>query len=665
MNPQLKILGIIIILFFGLVFNVQSQNSPCTAAAGEIGITTDCSGQLTTSGSWTTPGSGIVNPATISACLPAATSPSHNYWISYTIPSRIIQMRITFEGRSNGNASVRLQDIAVQMYSSASCAGPFTLINCFNDVGNVIDQTINVTPGETYYFRVFDGDGVSSASSEFNYCFQLIHEGDNACIAIPITSFPYSYTLNTSNNGITNELTGGCNGNSFATIGAANDLFFSVNMLADSYVSLRLTGTNAANWTEISIIETSDCANGPYLCMPNGAWEGGLQATAPDSTNSPCRTVYFANAGTYYIRVDSDVNEGPFTLNADSYTPINGDACINAMALSPSSPVTFNSTNHTNTIGSDDPTPPGLFCAGTVENTNWFYFQSDGSGSTVSVTVSNVTCNSGYYTFIPGPPGPGGYAFYSAQGQFGIVTSSTGTCGGIYTAAAACQTVVPGFTYTVNLPNASVTDYFMIWDGNGGAECKYSIEVTNINPLPIELIHFDAILNDDRVDVLWTTASEINNDYFVVERSANKTDFEQLTIIDGAGNSNTEIEYKTIDFHPLNGKSYYRLKQVDFNGIYTYSEIVEVNNTKQTDNSFTVIPNPVTDNSIYISLNTKINKSANLIIVDSHGSEVLSMLVFDSANPIKITHQLSNGLYMIKYISDEFIQSQKLIISKN
>jgi hypothetical protein len=96
------------------------------------------------------------------------------------------------------------------------------------------------------------------------------------------------------------------------------------------------------------------------------------------------------------------------------------------------------------------------------------------------------------------------------------------------------------------------------------------------NPLPVELLDFNAAQKSDEVNVWWTTASEINNDFFTVERSADVKNFEAIAILNGAGNSNSSLNYNTVDGDPLNGISYYRLKQNDFDGKFTYSKIVQV-----------------------------------------------------------------------------------------
>lgn len=116
---------------------------------------------------------------------------------------------------------------------------------------------------------------------------------------------------------------------------------------------------------------------------------------------------------------------------------------------------------------------------------------------------------------------------------------------------------------------------------------------TTNNPLPIELVSFSAIENNDVVDLFWETASEIDNDYFTVERSNDGINYEAIEKIIGAGNSAQNIEYSTVDEKPLNGVSYYRLKQKDFNGDFTYSDIEVVNFSKADE--IVIYPNPVQD----------------------------------------------------------------------
>ncbi|MCD6367202.1 MAG: hypothetical protein J7L46_06660 [Bacteroidales bacterium] len=94
--------------------------------------------------------------------------------------------------------------------------------------------------------------------------------------------------------------------------------------------------------------------------------------------------------------------------------------------------------------------------------------------------------------------------------------------------------------------------------------------------LPVELLRFTVTPQNNTVKLDWTTASEINNNYFSIERSKDAVNFEQIQTIQGAGNSRILLEYSAFDFHPLFGKSYYRLRQTDFDGKSTVSKMVSV-----------------------------------------------------------------------------------------
>jgi len=114
-----------------------------------------------------------------------------------------------------------------------------------------------------------------------------------------------------------------------------------------------------------------------------------------------------------------------------------------------------------------------------------------------------------------------------------------------------------------------------------------SFEIT----LPIELEDFTVTEENNSVKLFWTTASEINNDYFTIEHAADGIDYTEISKIDGAGNSNNRISYTYVDENPKEGINYYRLKQTDFDGDYTYSNIKVINIDSEI-NPVHIYPNP-------------------------------------------------------------------------
>jgi hypothetical protein len=169
------------------------------------------------------------------------------------------------------------------------------------------------------------------------------------------------------------------------------------------------------------------------------------------------------------------------------------------------------------------------------------------------------------------------------------------------------------------------------------------------NPLPVELLSFDCELwNEDQVKLSWQTAVEINNDYFTIERSPDGNAWEEIEKIDGAGNSVERLAYATIDLNPLQGLSYYRLKQTDFDGTYSYSEIRTVSVSKSVKRAIQIYPNP-TDGPVY--LETEEFDLQAIQVYNYLGEEVLSITNEPSeANKrfvIDLT-ELPAGMYLIK-----------------
>jgi len=114
-------------------------------------------------------------------------------------------------------------------------------------------------------------------------------------------------------------------------------------------------------------------------------------------------------------------------------------------------------------------------------------------------------------------------------------------------------------------------------------------------PLPVTLTSFTAVGQGTAVAVSWATATELHNDGFEVERSANGLDFKALGKVAGAGNSQTPRAYQYLDKSPLYPVSYYRLKQLDEDGTATYGPVVAVQLTPSLAASLSIFPNPTAD----------------------------------------------------------------------
>ncbi|NLL28666.1 MAG: T9SS type A sorting domain-containing protein [Bacteroidales bacterium] len=177
-------------------------------------------------------------------------------------------------------------------------------------------------------------------------------------------------------------------------------------------------------------------------------------------------------------------------------------------------------------------------------------------------------------------------------------------------------------------------------------------------PLPIILLYFEALVRDRKVYLNWATASEINNDFFTVERSKNNLEWEKVTIVKGAGFSSTLLDYNSVDEEPYSGISYYRLKQTDFDGKHTYSNIKAVNIATDKNNVVKLYPNP-TSNKFHIV--TSNETDYNVTILDIYGKTV-----YKNNNSKEIsTQDFSEGMYIVHInFMDGETTIVKLIVNK-
>ncbi|MDF1676101.1 MAG: T9SS type A sorting domain-containing protein [Vicingaceae bacterium] len=187
-------------------------------------------------------------------------------------------------------------------------------------------------------------------------------------------------------------------------------------------------------------------------------------------------------------------------------------------------------------------------------------------------------------------------------------------------------------------------------------------------PLPINLVYFDALVIEKTVLLTWVTASEINNDYFTIERSVDTKIWETVLIINGAGNSSQIIEYTETDFNPISGISYYRIKQTDFDGRFEYFNIVPVKyNTSIEEDEINIFPNPANQGG-NISINHNFNSTDKVLVVlrDLQGKEFYSKVHIkinkDELIGVPIDYEIPKGIYFIVATSENKIHSKKLII---
>lgn len=191
----------------------------------------------------------------------------------------------------------------------------------------------------------------------------------------------------------------------------------------------------------------------------------------------------------------------------------------------------------------------------------------------------------------------------------------------------------------------------------------------NASPLPVKLISLSAKVASDDVVVSWITASETNNKGFEVERSVDGRIFERVgEFVEGAGNSNVPNNYSLTDEQAFGSANswvlYYRLKQVDFDGTETYSNIIKVAKEGDNLNALSAYPNPFSSN-YNVSFDSKQEGMVTIQMVDLQGKVVneQTTVISRGLNTVTIDNvsNLHAGIYFVKVIVDGDTQLVKLV----
>ncbi len=258
---------------------------------------------------------------------------------------------------------------------------------------------------------------------------------------------------------------------------------------------------------------------------------------------------------------------------------------------------------------------------------------------------------------------------------------------------------IKGYTADNNLikiqrfyPPANSTDYSLVnlsefininrlyfeFDGNP------KIYVDDISytdqALPVELTSFTSIVQDNTVILKWETATEINNYGFQVERTFSSItpsqSWNEIGFVEGAGNSNSPKEYSFTDENPPTGKIQYRLRQIDMDGSFTYSDVIEVeSNFPFKFELYQNYPNPFNPTTTIIYAIPKVGNAnfafpttVKLVVYDALGREV-AMLVNKKQAPGKYSvhfnaSNLPSGVYFYTLRAGNFVQTRKMILMK-
>lgn len=288
-----------------------------------------------------------------------------------------------------------------------------------------------------------------------------------------------------------------------------------------------------------------------------------------------------------------------------------------------------------------------------------YYIMTDGNAGdicdfTINANVGVATVNAGQDQFCAvGSP---------------VNLSASGPSGATYTWNSLDGLVVNeiGVNQTFN---PTVTTTYVV-EVSGGGICVNqtdTVVVTKCIGLPVSLLNFKGSCKENKIELEWQTASEINNDYFEVEKAKNAVNFIPIGRVYGNGNSSVIQQYNFQDLEPNNGVAYYRLKQVDFNADVDYSSIIAMNSCNGLEFEVTNLYYNSQQHEIVVNLIVNNLSTVLLKLIDVQGKLILNhtMSVDENQQEIRlpISGSINSGIYVINFVTDNFVANRKLYIS--
>jgi hypothetical protein len=340
---------------------------------------------------------------------------------------------------------------------------------------------------------------------------------------------------------------------------------------------------------------------------------------------------------TYYVRLwKYSAGTGTFSICITAVAgPANNTTCTVQTPICSGSPIVF--TANTGGTPASTVNPGNNYqCLSTSPNPSWYYLEIATGGN----LVVDITAGSDVDFAIWGP--------FASQAAGNAACNSYGVpldCS--YSIAAVEQVnvagVVSGQVYVLLVTNyANTVQNITVTNAGGTATTNCGI-VT----LPVGFSNWDAYLSGDKVRMSWTTESEHNNDYFVVERSSDGLIWEALGFVDGNGSTNNASHYGYTDDNPKEGVNYYRLKQVDLNGASNATNIIPVE--YRVSVQLHIYPNP-TKGNVFVQQDDYTITSVELIDVTGRSR---SMAISPGTAGVSVDcKELAKGTYTLRSIDE-------------
>ena len=245
------------------------------------------------------------------------------------------------------------------------------------------------------------------------------------------------------------------------------------------------------------------------------------------------------------------------------------------------------------------------------------------------------------------------------------------------------------FSFSLTIPDQGGSfDLYVVANDDGGGifpmfrpntsvgECDYTnnidsmlVDNCNIAPLAVDLVYFNGVMDNNVTFLNWATATENNNEGFIVERSYDNSAFEEVGFVKGAGFKSSESKYNFNDpiVNPKSNNLYYRLRQIDFDGAFEYSNtvLIRLDDASQAG-IIKAYPNPA-QNQIFIDYLVGKNSQVSVSLMNTLGQEVMPAQSFGTNTPgvhsgALDLHSIKNGVYILALKAGTQTYTQKIII---
>jgi predicted secreted hydrolase len=524
--------------------------------------------------------------------------------------------------------------------------------------GSVAAPTITVTPTSLTGFNYASGSGPSSSQT-----FSV--SGTNLTANISLTA-PTNYEISSDNTTFSSSLTLTQSGNAVAATTIYARLKSGLSIASYNSETVSLTSTGATNSTVSlsgSVSSTSTIASGEIALR--------TQFVAPCGNDGRNEFIIITTAKAFDVNKLAfgsdgvgDTNFNFWWAGKDAATPTGYTLASAVTSFEIADPTAVTSggdydasgnktserTAYLNSVAgctvfqdvpSDGIIPANsdfvIFLGGAGDGVASGTLTTDGFHDASTNMNFSTHCASGsavqqYYAVYGKSNNTTGY-FSNTASRVSTIWYQNGS-----SASAAGMSKINEVTYDPT--GASGTNFAILTDGtilsNLGGTGGACIPVPSLILLPIELLYFNVSKNDSKVLLNWATATEKNNSHFIVERSADGVHFSEIGVVAGNGTTYSTQNYQFTDSQKsLSVNTYYRLKQVDFDGTTSYSSIKVVKNVTNKSPQIDILGNPVSS-SINFNL-YNFSSEANVKLINLMGQQVIEY----QANPAQTTHTLN------------------------